>query len=56
MEKNFLTIKDIQERILNSTYREEWEYWTARLEEAERIGIDFANETYQEDLKFGVQF
>lgn len=56
MEKNFLTIQDIHNHILNSTYREEWEYWTARLEEAERIGIDFANETYQEDLKFGIRF
>lgn len=43
----------INEKLLNSVEREEFEYWKSIAEQASEIGLDFAEETYLEDLKNG---
>lgn len=50
-ENNFW--KTINEHLINSVEREEYEYWKALSEQAKKIGIDFAEETYLEDIKNG---
>lgn len=46
-----LTFKDIYRHIHNSVQLSELQYWAARLAEADKFGIEFAEETYNEDLK-----
>ena len=43
----------INEKLLNSVEREEFEYWKSLAQQAIEIGIDFAEETYLEDIKNG---
>ena len=49
-----MTLIEINRKIANSTFREEFEYWKARREEFYRVGADFVNETIEEDKRMGV--
>lgn len=43
----------INEKLLNAVEREEFEYWKSLAQQAIEIGIDFAEETYLEDIENG---
>lgn len=43
----------INEKLLNAVEREEYEYWKSLAQQAIDVGIDFAEETYLEDIKNG---
>lgn len=45
--------KTINEKLLNSVELKEYEYWKSIAIQAAEIGIDFAEETYLEDIKNG---
>ena len=45
--------KTINEHLINSVEREEYEYWKSLSKQAKEVGIDFAEETYLEDIKNG---
>ena len=47
------TIDFINQHINEAVEREEFEYWKSLNEQVEEYGIDFAEETYLEDIKNG---
>lgn len=51
MKEVKLTFEDIYRHIRNSVQLSELLYWANRLKEANELGIEFAQETYNEDLK-----
>ena len=51
MKDNMSFFQTIWENIENSTTREEYKYWDSLLQQALEIGIEFAQETYEEDLE-----
>lgn len=45
--------KFINQHMWNAIEREEYEYWKSLKEQADEYGIEFAEETYLEDIKNG---
>lgn len=49
-----MTLLEVNRKIANSVEKEEFEYWKARREEFYKLGIEFMNETIEEDKKMGI--
>ena len=49
-----MTLLEINKKIADSVEKEEFEYWKARRREFYELGIDFMNETIEEDKKMGI--
>ena len=47
------TIEFINQHLENAVERKEYEYWKSLAQQVIEIGIDFAEETYLEDIKNG---
>lgn len=49
-----MTLIDVNKKINNAVQRGEFEYWMERRREFYELGLDFMNETIEEDIKMGI--